>query len=93
MPLAANSPEIEGLEFDVIDQLYFIKSYQDLLADLADEPEEEVRAAVWSLINKGYIRSAAVQDGVAHHLPATDEELAQTHLLATKEGLLKVHQG
>lgn len=93
MPLPTNSPDIEGLEFDVIDQLYFIKPYQELLSDLADEDEAEVRAAVWSLIKKGYVRSAAIQDGESHHLPTTDQELAQTHLLATKEGLLKVHHG
>jgi len=86
---------MSDIELEILDELYFIKPCTDLLADKIKDglTQQEVINGLWQLINKGFVRSASLQDGQPHQLPTNEQELLASHLLATKEGLLAIHLG
>lgn len=82
---------MSDLEFDIIDELYFVTSWRELTVALglaSDNPD--LRAAVELLVQRGFLRS---------YFPDPDSEFAyqpmlfaahyqQMQYLATKAGLL-----
>lgn len=79
---------MSGLEYDVLDELYFIGSYSDLQNRLKWEEETllHVLKALWA---KGWIRCFA---GPVNELFTEDVNLesdfADYHYLASKDGLI-----
>ncbi len=90
MPKPTAAATFTEIELDVMDELYFIKPYSQLAQEV-DLGAEELNQALWSLIQKGFVRTASLQDGQPHQLPTNEAELMACNLLATKEGLLALH--
>ncbi len=80
------------LEFDILDELYFVQTFEDLLAAVGTE-ETALRTALAVLLDKGWIKCLGPEDD---ELPAAACDLttryAEYRYLATKRGLL-VHNG
>ena len=77
---------MSDLEFDVLDELYFITSFGQLCRTLP-LAEEEVKEALRDLVAKGWVKCF---DGDARELVSElnfDGQHAQYHYLATKAGL------
>ena len=79
-------------EYDVLDELYFIKSWDELL-DSAGLRPSDLRLILVDLIQRGWVKAVSVFDG---EMPPDDLEAIrlpeQFHYLATKAGLL-AHTG
>jgi len=80
------------LEFDVLDELYFVVSFNDLQEELEiDEPT--LKEVLHSLLQKKWIKcylnasEEALQDEIDY-----DNQYKSYHYLATKQGLL-AHNG
>jgi hypothetical protein len=76
-------------EFEIIDQLYFVTSYADLIiqSELANETIEK---SLWSLIQKGWVK--CLSDPETEVFPSYEEfgsEFSNYHYLATKKGLFE----
>lgn len=76
------------LEFDVLDELYFVISFQDLQDTLGLE-EEALSAVLYDLIAKGWVKCL---ESFSETLTPTKEDFIQNYrnyqYLATKAGLL-----
>lgn len=75
-------------EFQVLDELYFIQSFQELLV-LTDLNEDELKTILEDMLAKGWVKSMKSREGEE---PASEEDYlthyASYHYLATKAGLL-----
>lgn len=75
-------------EFQVLDELYFIQSFQELLA-LTDLNEGQLKTILEEMLAKGWIKSMKTREGEE---PASKEDFLQHYAsylyLATKAGLL-----
>ncbi len=80
------------LEFDILDELYFVQDFDTLLLAVGAEATT-LRTALATLLDKGLIKCLGTQDD---ELPAGTCDLttryAEYRYLATKRGLL-VHNG
>ncbi len=78
------------LEFDILDEIYFVTGYQEVREQLMVE-EEALQQGFRSLLQQGYVQQLyfdeGVQDYVKQNAPDLDH-IAKYHYLATKEGLL-----
>lgn len=76
-------------EFDVLDELYFVVSFPDLRTTLS-LTDEELCAALQSLIRRGYVRILYPDQDTAHDYDeATFGQHCQDYyFLATKAGLV-----
>lgn len=75
-------------EFDVLDELYFVTSYDELAEAIEWSPEELV-PVLSSLYENGMIRVLhGVDDDVPRGQVHLAEAYAQYHYLASKKGLL-----
>ena len=78
------------LEFDIIDELYFVQSFQTVLNELDIDPlllKDELKA----LILKGWVKcfeSGASDEILFSEELDFDHHYLKYHYLATKEGLL-----
>jgi hypothetical protein len=74
-------------EFDILDELYFVIAYEDLLPRVEAEPPA-LESILMSLFDKGWIRIMKNPDGEdLHQCPVRWEG---HYLLASKQGL-KAH--
>jgi DNA-binding Lrp family transcriptional regulator len=76
------------IEFDVIDELYFVTPF-DTLADQVAIPEQELKQTLQNLLAKGWIK--CFKTASEELMPAAlnfDKEYRQYYFLATKAGLL-----
>lgn len=75
-------------EFDVLDELYFIESFESLAKALS-MPEQQLKAVLAGLLEKGWIKCLSSATG---ELPADEEgfdnQYKKYYYLATKAGLL-----
>jgi hypothetical protein len=75
-------------EFEVIDQLYFVTSYEDL-KNSSNIDEAELLDVLFSLIDKGWVKCFAGPD---EEIAITMDEFKMNYYnyeyLATKQGLL-----
>ncbi|WP_305982137.1 hypothetical protein [Roseivirga thermotolerans] len=79
-------------EFDVMDELYFVQPYTYLLEELTLK-EEELKATLRSLLEKGYIKCFfTMNDEVFEDQLNFEKEYKTYYYLATKTGLL-AHNG
>ena len=79
---------MNDLEFDVLDELYFVISYPDL-AEACGLSDEELIATLQDLYQKGWIK---VLNSVDEEVKSSEMDLtadfAAYYYLATKNGLL-----
>lgn len=75
-------------EFDVLDELYFVESFGQLVS-LTAKAESDLTAILKSLFEKGWIKVlAGVDDEVPPEQVDWDGAVHTYHFLATKNGLL-----
>lgn len=80
------------VEFDVLDELYFVQSFQYLLGELELE-EQELKEVLRSLINKGWVKCFLnMHDEVWSDELQLDKKYNEYFYLATKAGLM-AHNG
>lgn len=76
-------------EFDVLDELYFLTSFQELQENCGI-PSDKLASLLWEMITKEWINCFKNYD--QEFVPEKDEFQAQFgnyHYLASKKGLLK----
>lgn len=79
-------------EFDVLDELYFVQSYQHLLAELEME-DAELKSVLISLIDKGWVKCfLSMEEEVLSGELQMDTKCREYFYLATKAGLM-AHNG
>lgn len=77
------------LEYDILDELYFVISFDELMRQVAIE-EADLRKGVFELFNKGWVRVFSDPDETLDYENLTQELLSTSYLLASKAGL-KAH--
>lgn len=86
--------EMTDQEFDLLDELYFIKTFNEL-AQALGWPADQLKETLAALIDRGWVKATALQDGdVPPQHPIDRAELGHLHYyyLATKAGLM-AHNG
>ncbi len=77
-------------EFEVLDELYFIVTYKDLLAAV-DLEAPLIKTTLYALIRQGYVKCFMDSDGQNEVSPESmdyEAHYQQYTYLATKQGLL-----
>ncbi|RIJ34226.1 hypothetical protein [Pontibacter oryzae] len=76
-------------EFDILDELYFVTSYPDLKSTLSLN-DEELCAALQSLIQRGYVKILYPDQDTEHEYDksAFGKHCQEYFFLATKAGLV-----
>ncbi|MDX5438015.1 MAG: hypothetical protein LPK03_12510 [Pontibacter sp.] len=76
-------------EFDILDELYFVTSYPDLKRTLS-LTDQELCAALQSLIQQGYVRIHYPDQDTEHTYDAQTfgQQCQQYYYLASKAGLI-----
>lgn len=79
-------------EFDVLDELYFVQSFQYLIDEL-DMEKEDLKEVLTALVNKGWVKCflSMHEEALSHELHL-DEKYQEYFYLATKAGLM-AHNG
>ena len=75
-------------EFDIMDELYFVTSFEDI-RDLSGLAEPTVVAILWKFINNGWVKCFSEPENEI--LVAEDDfktKYTKYHYLASKQGLL-----
>lgn len=77
------------LEFDVLDELYFVQSFQYIQDNLEIE-EEELKNALKGLIEKAWVKCLPqdIDEVIPEEVFDFDNNYKMYNYLATKEGLL-----
>ncbi|MEQ9300594.1 MAG: transporter [Cyclobacteriaceae bacterium] len=79
---------MSDLEYDVLDELYFVQSFAALM-ETTDLEEKELRPILLKLLNKGWIRCySTVSDEVSAEELDFELEFRNYFYLASKAGLL-----
>lgn len=79
-------------EFDVLDELYFVQSFDFLLEELEME-EGALKTVLSALIVKGWVKCFfSMQEEALSHELQMDTKYREYFYLATKEGLM-AHNG
>ena len=84
---------LSEIESEVLDELYFLTSFEDLFKN-AGVSKNEVKLALKGLLEKQYISQLFYSEKLKdfEHCTSPDfESLEQFHYLATKQGLLAQH--
>ena len=77
---------MEDVEFDVLDELYFVISYSDLHGSL-DLRENDLKDALMTLENKGWIRIYNTMEEEVSEFDLVNS-FKSYYYLASKKGLL-----
>lgn len=88
-------PELNDIQFDILDALYFVESYEHILQDTLHYPEPVVRAELKTLIDRGWVQVMRFEEAKGDYVRTAIYDLDNMHhffYLATKEGLLR-HNG
>lgn len=75
------------LEFDVLDELYFVQSFKEV-SDAIDIPESELLPVLISLYDKGWIRVFVSPDEEVEDKVGIADNYVSYFYLASKQGLL-----
>ncbi|WP_026462793.1 hypothetical protein [Adhaeribacter aquaticus] len=77
------------IEFDIIDELYFVTPFKDILANL-DLPQEELGAQLFLLMKKGFVKAFYPDPDTEVELNEErfEKKCVNCFYLATKAGLL-----
>lgn len=80
------------IEFDVLDELYFVQPF-DYLVDELDVDEPELKETLSVLIDKGWVKCfISMQEEELPHQVKLEEKYKEYFYLATKAGLM-AHNG
>ncbi|WP_161888315.1 hypothetical protein [Pontibacter russatus] len=76
-------------EFDLLDELYFVTAYPDLKSTLSLD-DEELCAALQSLIRQGYVKILYPDQDTEHAYEESSfgQHCREYYFLATKAGLV-----
>ena len=75
------------LEFDILDELYFVTSFAELLPKF-DISQENLKLNLLQMIEKGWVNYYVELDGAANQmLPSIDQQICMLFFLASKQGL------
>lgn len=74
------------LEFDVLDELYFVLSYQQLI-EACDLTDQELAATLGSLYEKGWLKVLQTVDDEAQEPLELQTKFRTYFYLASKKGL------
>lgn len=76
------------IEFDVLDELYFLQSYEDLIKTLK-LPDKAIKEALLELIKKGWLKCyISPTEELPFESAEFERDYRNYHYLATKAGLL-----
>lgn len=79
------------LEYDVLDELYFVVSFSDLRATL-DLEADELKNVLQTLLRRGWVKCLSSQTDELNQTDVNFEHNHQAYFyLATKSGLLSHH--
>jgi hypothetical protein len=83
---------MSDIEFDILDELYFVKSWAEL-AELFAAVEFDLKVEVWRMLEKNWIRMI---DGEEKEITLQEHDFmtqyAKFRFIATKKGLLAHNQ-
>ncbi|GJM60303.1 hypothetical protein [Persicobacter diffluens] len=79
-----------ALESEILEELFFVISYPDLLEELQME-KEELDVSLKILVRKGWVKAMESLDAEAISMDLFESRFEKLYYLATKEGLLKLH--
>jgi len=83
---------MDNQEFDVLDELYFVKNFTEL-AESLDMDNETVKKVLQQLVKKHWVKILDTNDNeVQLQKTNFEEEINKYHFIATKAGLL-AHNG
>ena len=75
-------------EFDIIDELYFIQSYKNLVKTM-NVSKDKIRSTLENLLKKGWVKCfISPTDEIEFDIEKFEKEYWNYHYLATKAGLL-----
>ncbi|KXX71779.1 hypothetical protein [Flammeovirga sp. SJP92] len=76
------------IEYDILDELYFVVSFKDLLSEVSLQ-EETLKTTLKSLIEKGWVRSfSSPSEEIEIELSDFENLYSSLYYLASKKGLL-----
>lgn len=79
---------LTDLEYRILDELYFVSSFQTLLDNLSEE-KSLVFASLHNLLENGLVIQMKYEDGREQKLETADlTALEQSYFVASKKGLL-----
>jgi hypothetical protein len=79
---------LTDLEYRILDELYFISSYQTLVENLSEE-KENIRQAIENMLVNGWIIQIKYEHENEKKLEMPDfSALEQSYFVASKKGLL-----
>jgi hypothetical protein len=79
---------LTDLEFDVLDELYFLISYKNLIAKLMIS-ESDLDKALTDLISKNWVKYYSQTDGIENpEIEINEKTLKDLLFLASKKGLM-----
>lgn len=78
---------MSDLEFDIIDELYFVTSYKDLQEKL-NLPPGELENALHGLVEKGWVNYFTALDGPENPASSPQFPFSSMYFLASKKGLM-----
>ncbi|BDD03526.1 transporter [Aureibacter tunicatorum] len=78
---------MEQLEFDILDELYFVLSFEKLMDEIDCESKDDLEVALRNMVDKGWVKvmSDVDTDMVEDELESCQYE--HCYFLATKKGL------
>ena len=77
-----------NLEFDILDELYFLTSFKDLKDTCRINPPE-INLVLWQLVEKGWVLCHRNNDQeIIPTKPEFESQFVNYHYLASKKGLL-----
>ncbi len=88
-----HKPTMSDLEFDVLDELYFVTSYHDVASGTGLE-DFEIKPVLMKLFRKGWIRCYEEPDTEVNDKEVDLEvKFRSYYYLASKEGLMAHNRG
>lgn len=85
-------PTLTASEYRLLDELYFVTTYRELVEQLSME-ESEVQTTLMGLLNKGFIMQMQYNDNMKDYLKLEQPDflsIERSSFVASREGL-KVH--
>ncbi|MFW5761077.1 MAG: transporter [Cyclobacteriaceae bacterium] len=83
---------MDNQEFDLLDELYFVKTFAELTGTVAMEATT-VKKVLQQMITKNWVKILDADDNEIRFEPSQfDQEFKKYHYIATKAGLL-AHNG